>query len=415
MKTWRRIACGIALCLAAPAWALPKAGALAPPLHFDALLQAPPNVRVDGSSLRGKAVVLEFWATWCAACIASIPRLNELQASVDPGRVIFISVDDEDPKVVQAFLKRRKISGWIGLDEKGATLRRFGVEARPATIVIDGAGRIAAITSPEQLNAKVLMEFASRSVKKGAVLQGAAASSVPTPATDRKSFPTRVPVETSDSADTLNPDASRRVFELSIARSNPGQAGSMVHDSSGNVAYRGLDIPTLLRIAYGVPFGRFTHEQPLPQDRYDLVLWLDGIAEHAAAPLLKAAVCHALRMDIRERDIVEEAYVLSAGPSARNLLQPTAAPHTPSFAFVSGDTLHIVNSSLDDIAIALESHLDKPVLNESGIEGRYDAEVQLQGKTPNAALSSLGLHVTKEQRAVPAYVMTPDYRDGGMR
>ena len=58
------------ICVAFPgslsAWALPEPGTPAPPLHITQPLQAPPGASADWSALRGKAVVLEFWATWWA-------------------------------------------------------------------------------------------------------------------------------------------------------------------------------------------------------------------------------------------------------------------------------------------------------------------------------------------------------------
>src|SRR5271156_1919427 len=90
-----------------PAQALPAKGTPAPPLTTIKLLQAPTGARTDWNSLRGKVVVLEFWAPWCAPCIASLPHLNQLVEALDPARFQFISIDDEDPKVVQTFLAKK--------------------------------------------------------------------------------------------------------------------------------------------------------------------------------------------------------------------------------------------------------------------------------------------------------------------
>ena len=64
-------------------------------------------------------MVLEFWATWCSPCVASLPHLNQLVESLDPTKFQFISIDDEDLKAVQSFLTKKKMSGWVGVDASG--------------------------------------------------------------------------------------------------------------------------------------------------------------------------------------------------------------------------------------------------------------------------------------------------------
>ena len=65
-------------------WAHPGKGTPAPPLDTLKLLQARLGARADWASLKGKVVVLEFWATWCSPCVASLPHFNELVESLDP-------------------------------------------------------------------------------------------------------------------------------------------------------------------------------------------------------------------------------------------------------------------------------------------------------------------------------------------
>jgi len=150
--------------LAQPALAEPpKAGTIAPDLAFTELLQAPDGAMADWPSLHGKAVVLTFWATWCVPCVADSPLLNALAASVDPAKVQFIGADfnGEDPKKIEAFLKKHPISAWIGIDPAKETQRRFGVHAIPITLIIGPDGRVAHVTDhPETLKAERLAALA---------------------------------------------------------------------------------------------------------------------------------------------------------------------------------------------------------------------------------------------------------------
>src|SRR5260370_9087549 len=65
-------------------WAHPGKGTPAPPLDTLKLLQAPLGERADWASLKGKVVLLEFSATWCSPCVASLAHSTRLVASLDP-------------------------------------------------------------------------------------------------------------------------------------------------------------------------------------------------------------------------------------------------------------------------------------------------------------------------------------------
>lgn len=69
-----------------------KVGGPAPELELLKLLQAPEGIKIDSNSLKGKVVVLEFWATWCAPCIVAMPHLNELADKFKDRPVRFISI-----------------------------------------------------------------------------------------------------------------------------------------------------------------------------------------------------------------------------------------------------------------------------------------------------------------------------------
>ncbi len=92
--------------------------------------------------LAGKFVILDFWATWCPPCIASLGDLQQLQKQYS-GRLVLISVSsEEDHQAWQHFLDDHKPDWPQYFDTNHRLVRMFGVAKLPTYIVIDGDGAI---------------------------------------------------------------------------------------------------------------------------------------------------------------------------------------------------------------------------------------------------------------------------------
>ena len=96
------------------------------------------------SDFLGHGMVINFWATWCAPCVAELPALSALARALAPDdiAVMPLSSDRGGAAVVTGFFARHGITGLpVLLDPKGAAGRSWGVDGIPTTVVIDKQGR----------------------------------------------------------------------------------------------------------------------------------------------------------------------------------------------------------------------------------------------------------------------------------
>ena len=109
----------------------------------DFVFTDPAGKRLDLASLKGKPVLLNLWATWCAPCLAEMPALDKLAGDKgDALRVVTVSQDLAQPDKVAAFFRDRKLTRlapW--LDPENKLSEHFRVGTLPTTIYYDAAGR----------------------------------------------------------------------------------------------------------------------------------------------------------------------------------------------------------------------------------------------------------------------------------
>jgi cytochrome c biogenesis protein CcmG/thiol:disulfide interchange protein DsbE len=112
------------------------------------------------SNLKGKAVVLNFWASWCQPCKEELPLLENTwkQLQAQHKEIIFLGINfQESSKDAARFLQQYGITYQAGLDTNGSIANKYNVTSLPQTIFIDRNG-IVTSREPQELTAKELSQ-----------------------------------------------------------------------------------------------------------------------------------------------------------------------------------------------------------------------------------------------------------------
>lgn len=142
------------------AFAQIKNGKQVPDINFQPVLNSPVK-QTNLSKLKGKVVLVEFWATWCGSCIVAMPHLNELQKKY-AGKLQVITVTDETVKRTSQFLAIKHFNFWFAVDTGRQIAKLFPHQLIPHTVLIDAEGKLIANTSPELVTEKVLDSLLSK-------------------------------------------------------------------------------------------------------------------------------------------------------------------------------------------------------------------------------------------------------------
>jgi peroxiredoxin len=103
----------------------------------------PEGTKISIDDLKGKLVLLNFWATWCPPCILEMPTMEKLhQEFKEEGLKVVAMNFMEGPKTINTFIKKRGFTFTVLMDRSGEISQRYGVRAIPVTYLIGREGNM---------------------------------------------------------------------------------------------------------------------------------------------------------------------------------------------------------------------------------------------------------------------------------
>lgn len=129
-----------------------KQGDKAPEIIFENSF--PSNYKLP----KGKPILLDFWATWCAPCIAALHESNTFLDKYKY-KIEFLAITDSSSKNVEQFIKKNKLKHQFLINKEQATFRDYKIKGVPTAFLIDANGVIQWLGNGMVVSAKLLDEF----------------------------------------------------------------------------------------------------------------------------------------------------------------------------------------------------------------------------------------------------------------
>lgn len=365
-----------------------------PELQFKELLNAPFK-SVGSKQLKGKVILLEFWATWCGSCLGAMPHLQALQAKY-PNSLQVIAVGDESAVRTAQYLKSKPSNFWFAIDTSRKIAETFPHQLIPHTVLIDAEGKLIGSTQPEAITEKVMDSLLRK-------------QEIHLPAKiDRLINHEDLIQQQFFAADST----TYRFMMQAEIKGGPGLSTTWLKDktfSGRRLTCINLPLSSLYRIANGdFPYNRSIDETKSEQKEATYCLDLIVDSPVNLLPALQMELSKRFDLQARIQPTIKEVQVLRIiNPIKFNTIKRNRTGQRTYYSRHGEIDQEAI--TMNDFAQFLENYgLHQLVADETGNLEKLDIKFSFQPENPKSLLDileSMGLGLAKEKRSVNLLIL----------
>jgi uncharacterized protein (TIGR03435 family) len=344
--------------------------------------------------LKGKVVILEFWATWCAPCLPPLYRLSDLQKEF-PDSLLVVAVSIEPKDKITKTIRKMGIDNMLFSSDTAHT-RYLSYSVVPTSVIIDPAGIIRGIASPREITEEKIRKLLRK---------------------DSVSF--AVDKDNATYQDLRLPDVQNK-GDGSVARYDSTETTGITIDTSSSfkqLSFTNFTLLSLFREVFRMPSpawvidssGSSALSDYVPANMYNLRVKAHGVATESlflqAEKLMNSSFQYVGSKTVKEIEVYELLYNGLKKLSASGQHKTSFSYYGPNFKGVA-----VTTSALTDYLSNELGYLeDKIVLDKTGLTSQYDINLTWEYTdrgSLNRELARYGFYLKKVTRPVGVLIVS---------
>ncbi|MBK7872496.1 MAG: TIGR03435 family protein [Saprospiraceae bacterium] len=347
--------------------------------------------RTSLAEYKGKAVLIDFWATWCAPCIKAFDHLQDLQ-NIFPNDLQVLTVSSDSEERLQQFLSKFETSLPIVVDDNRKIAALFPHRTIPHSVLIDQNGVIQVIASPDKITNEVIEKILKQEKVQIAEKK------------EKLSFDHTEPL-----SGTYNV-----LFQITLTPYQDGIPSLSTSFRNGRIMMTNLGIRSIYEIAHQFPVYSRTLVETSDPKKYDWnkenAYCLEIIAPDKNEEEVFKLMIDYLHLNFKLKSKIEKrkVKVKVLRRTSDPLLIKEVSPDGTESVTSSGAGLKAENAPINALSGFLEGLFNKPVIEETGLKGKYNIEVPFYNENPKRIyeeLKKIGFELIDDEREIDMLIL----------